>query len=443
MAVRPNPGEPRQAAGEETTMLNREDSELLTCIGPGTPMGQMLREYWVPACRSVKLEREGAPERVRLFGENFVAFRNADGSVGFLAEGCPHRCASLALARNEGDGLRCIFHGWKFSGEGKCLDTPTEPTDRRAAFASRVPVRHHPTHEAGGLLWVYLGKQEIPPRFHDFEFTRLPADQVAPRRGILHCNWLQGLEALLDAAHVTFLHASSLVTAGARQMWGPESDYMLSTGAPVFEFIERPYGFTEGALRDQPNGLRYVRIREVAFPFFVLVPSPPGGQSSVVCSIPIDDEHTAQWYIPYNLDKPIDPNWQTARGIRDSGNPDFFNSDMGGPENMWHQDRKAMKQGHWTGIVGRGNAYEDFIVQESMGPIVNRTLEHLGSCDVVIVRTRHMLLNAVRHYRQSGQVPFTSPSIDFAKIRAISIAYPKELDWRDIDPFNPEASLAA
>jgi phthalate 4,5-dioxygenase len=218
---------------------------------------------------------------------------------------------------------------------------------------------------------------------------------------------------------------------------------MLSTGAAAFEFVEQPYGFTEGALRDQATGLRYERVRQVALPFFVFVPLPPGRKSSVVCSIPIDDEHTAQWCIPYNLDGPIDPNWQAAHGIRDSGDPDFFNSEMGGPENMWHQDRDAMKRGHWTGIVGRGNAYEDFIVQESMGPIVDRTQEHLGSCDVVIVHTRHMLLDAVRRHTQDHHLSCTGPGIDFAKIRPISIAYPKDRDWRHIDPFNPQVSLAA
>ena len=424
-------------------MLSREDNELLVRVGADTPMGDMLREYWVPACRSAKLESEGAPERVRLFGENYVAFRNTDGSAGFLAEGCPHRCASLALARNEGDGLRCIFHGWKFSAEGQCIDTPTEPAETRAAFAAKVPVRHHPVHEASGLVWVYLGKQETPPRFHDYEFTRLPDSHVAPRRGIIHTNWLQGLEALLDSAHVTFLHASGLDGAAAREMWGAESDYMLSTGAPTFEFEQRPFGFTEGALRDQANGLRYARIRQVAFPFFSFIPSPPGRQSIVCCSIPIDDEHTAQWYIAYDPEKPIDPQRQMLRGIRDSGDPDYFNSDMGGPENMWHQDREAMKNGHWTGIVDRGNAYEDFVVQESMGPVVDRTKEYLGTCDLVIVRSRRILLQAVRQYQTDGTVPFTGPDVDFGKIRAISIAYPKDGDWRDIDPFDPPVSVAA
>ena len=149
-------------------MMNSADNELLTRIGPGTAMGAMLREYWVPACRSAKLEADGAPERVRLFGENFVAFRATDGRVGFMQEACPHRCVSLALARNEDNGLRCVFHGWKFSVEGKCVDAPTEPRAQREKFAESVPVRSHPVHETGGLVWVYMGAQATSPRFPDY-----------------------------------------------------------------------------------------------------------------------------------------------------------------------------------------------------------------------------------------------------------------------------------
>ena len=418
-------------------MLSREKNELLTGIGPGTPMGDMLREYWVPACRSAKLETDGAPERVRLFGENFVAFRATDGRVGFIAEGCPHRCASMALARNEGNGLRCIFHGWKVSVDGECVDAPTEPEERRAAFAKKVPVRSHPVREAGGLVWVYLGKnKDNPPRFPDYEFTSLPAESVLPRRGIIHCNWLQGLEALLDSAHVSFLHISNLSSVGGRNVFKVESDYMLDNTSPKFEFIAKPYGFREGALRDQSNGRTYARIREVALPYFSFIPATPGGPALACCSIPIDDEWTAQWYIAFNVHGPMQ---RTRMGlyVRDSGDPDFFNSDMGDPSNMWHQDRKAMKEGHWTGIVGRGNAYEDFIVQESMGPIVDRSKEHLGSCDLVILRARSMLLRAVEKYRETGELSFVGPEVEFNKIRAISFAYPQGEDWKAIDAFNP------
>ena len=414
-------------------MLNKADNELLTRVEGDAPMGAMLREYWVPACRSARLEADGAPERVRLFGENFVAFRATDGRVGFMQEACPHRCASLMLARNEGNGLRCIFHGWKFSVEGKCVDAPTEPRQQREKFAASVPVRAHPTHEAGGLVWAYLGVQDTPPRFPDYQFTNLPEGHVQPFRGIIRTNWLQGLEALLDSAHVTFLHATNLDSARGRSYFKDESDMMLGDGAPVFEFDERPYGFREGAIREEAHGRRYARVREVSLPFFSFIPSAPRGPRMVCCSIPIDDVTTAQWYIAYDTDQPIAGDMIGAFGTW-SEDPDHFNADMGGPENMWQQDRQAMKDGHWSGITGRSNAYEDFAVQESMGPIVDRSKEYLGTCDRVIYRARRLLLDAVRRHRDSGELAFSGDEIDFSAIRAVSFAYPADEDWREVDP---------
>jgi len=413
-------------------MMNPADNELLTRIGRGTAMGAMLREYWVPACRSAKLEADGAPERIRLFGENFVAFRATDGRVGFMQEACPHRCASLALARNEGNGLRCVFHGWKFSVEGRCVDAPTEPRGQRERFAASVPVRSHPTHESGGLVWVYMGEAATPPRFPDYEFTRLPGDHVSPYRGVIRTNWLQGLEALLDSAHVTFLHSANLMSERGRNYFKAESDYMLGDGAPVFEFDERPYGFREGAIREEGETRSYARVREVALPFFSFIPSAPKGPRIVCCSIPIDDVTTAQWYIAYDTDGPLNPDLFGAFGMW-SGDPDHFNSDMGGPDNLWHQDRQAMADGHWSGITGRGNAYEDFAVQESMGPIVDRSQEYLGTCDRVIYRARKLLLDAVRRHRDTGELSFSGDDIDWSAIRAVSFAYPREADWREID----------
>ncbi len=422
-------------------MLTQEQNELLTRIGPDTPMGDMLREYWVPACRAAKLEADGAPERVRLFGENFVAFRGTSGRVGFIAEGCPHRCASMALARNEGDGLRCIFHGWKVNVEGRCVDTPTEPEERRQVFAGNVPVRSHPVREAGGLIWVYLGKhKDSPPRFPDYEFTHLPDSHIQPSRGIIKTNWLQGLEALLDSAHVTYLHAANLSSVLGRQLFSTESDYMLNDGAPTFEFVEQPYGFREGALRDGGE-MCYARVREVALPFFSFIPSTPGGAAIVCCSIPIDDETTAQWYIAYNPHAPFDADRMRMFGST-SGDPDYFNSDMGDRSNNWNQDRQAMKEGHWSGIVGRGNAYEDFAVQESMGPIVDRSREFLGTCDHVIIRARSQLLRAVNRFQETGETSFNGPEVQFDRIRAISFAFPKDGDWKSIDAFNPPAMAA-
>jgi phenylpropionate dioxygenase-like ring-hydroxylating dioxygenase large terminal subunit len=412
-------------------MLTHEENERLTRVGPGTPMGSMLREYWLPACRAARLEAEGAPERVRLVGENFVAYRATDGRVGFLAEACPHRCASMALARNEGDGLRCIFHGWKVGIEGKCVDTPTEPEERRERFAANVPVRSYPVREAGGLIWVYLGKKAEPPPFPAFEFTAMPGSHVTPRRGLLHANWLQGLEALLDSAHVSFLHRRQLEPAPGSDM-RKEVGYMRENGAPTFEFVDRTYGFTEGALRSQPNGECYARVREVALPFFSFIPVAPTWPQVVVCAIPIDDEWTAQWYISFNARERLDPGWMTQFN-RDAGDPDHFNSDMGDVGNLWHQDRAAMKEGHWSGIVGKGNAYEDFAVQESMGPIVDRSKEFLGTCDVVIVRARRMLQAALDNYEATGEISFLTGDVDFPAIRALSFSYPTGQDWKEVE----------
>jgi nitrite reductase/ring-hydroxylating ferredoxin subunit len=416
-------------------MLSKEDNMLLTRVGPGTPMGEMMREYWFPVVRAAKLEADGAPERIRLLGENFVAFRATDGRIGFIDEGCPHRRVSMALGRNEENGLRCIFHGWKVDVDGCVVDCPTEPAERREQFASRVPVRRFAVHEMAGMVWVYIGQRETPPPLPNFEWTDLPIDHLQPLRGVLRCNWLQALEATLDSAHVGFLHArdgAARGTLGQRS----ESAFMRLNKAPRFEFEVRQYGFREAAIRDLPDDECYTRIREVVLPNYSLIPRFPGDTGVTVISVPIDDEAVVQWYVRYSLNTPIDPETYLTFGS-DSGDPDFFNSDMGDVSNMWNQDRAAMKAGHWSGIVGRQNAYEDFIVQESMGPIVDRSREFLGAADVVISLARRRLLEAVKAHRDAGLVPFLGVHQDVRGLRAVSATHARGEDWKTIDAFNP------
>lgn len=423
-------------------MLSREDNDLLMKVGPGTPMGDMMREYWVPAVRSAALVADGKPERVRLFGENYVAFRATDGRVGVIDEACPHRCASMALARNEENGLRCIFHGWKVNVEGTLVDAPTEPADRKERFVANAPKRHHPVRESGGLVWVYLGKRSEPPRFPAFEFTGLDAAQVEPLRGIMRCNWLQALEAALDSAHVGFLHARGTGGPRGTASTRTESEFMKINKAPTFEFALQPHGFKEGALRALPDGDYYARIREVALPFYSFIPRMPNEPRLVLCSVPIDDDNTVQWYIRYDVDKPLEKEYFDLFGT-DAGDPDHFNSDMGSVENMWHQDRDAMKAGHWSGIVGRVNAYEDFVVQESMGSQVDRSREYLGASDVIITLARRQLLKAVREHQQDGSIAFAGADVDFARVRSLSFKCSKGTDWKSLDPFNPPVEVTA
>ncbi|HLH78430.1 MAG TPA: Rieske 2Fe-2S domain-containing protein [Candidatus Binataceae bacterium] len=417
-------------------MLTREENELICRVGPGSAMGEYLREHWVPAMRAASLQPDGAPMRVRLFGENFVVFRATDGRVGFFDEGCPHRCTSLALARNEDNALTCIFHGWKIDVSGKVVDVPSEPPERRAEFATKVRVRHYPVREGAAMVWVYLGKRTLPPEFPNFEFNQLPAQNCRPMRALLHCNWFQGMEAVLDAAHVGVLHRSNIPNMG------DEIKLASRNTGPVFELLMRPYGFREGALRDLGDGTFYARIREVVLPFFSFIPNDPPMPNLMICAIPIDDEWNAQWYVWYNPQGGIDDAVILRILGNHAQNDDNFCEDMGSLDNFWHQDRLRMKEGHWTGV--RCFAYEDFVVEEAMGPICDRTKEYLGSSDTIIIRVRRLLLNGLRQFQQTGRLSYgMEEGFDYSHVRAIGIRYRKELDWREIDSFNPPARLQA
>lgn len=199
-------------------MLSREDNELVTRVGPGTPLGRMMRKYWTPALLSEEIARDGAPVRIRLLGERLVAFRDTDGRVGVFEEYCPHRRVSLFLGRNEERGLRCVYHGWKFDVAGRCVDMPTEPPG--SEFQRKMRAVAYPTVEHGGVVWAYLGSGE-PPAPPRFEWTRLRPEQRVVTRTWQECNWLQALEGGIDAAHAAALHtvideASKRAVGGVR-----------------------------------------------------------------------------------------------------------------------------------------------------------------------------------------------------------------------------------
>src|SRR5437870_5060626 len=208
-------------------MLTREENELLTRTGPGTPMGELARRYWIPALLSGELEADGEPKQVQLLGQRFVAFRDTGGRVGLLDENCPHRGASLAYARNEECGLRCIYHGWKVDVEGNILETPSEPED--STFRFRIKHQAYATHEVAGLIWAYIGPPEKQPPFPDWEWTRGSDEQIEINKILEDCNYAQGLEGSIDSVHSDFLHSSDIT--------GRPSDHR-----PELEAEDRPYG---------------------------------------------------------------------------------------------------------------------------------------------------------------------------------------------------------
>src|SRR5215208_2336172 len=215
-------------------MLSRHDNELITRIGPGTPMGELMRRYWLPAMLSEELpEPDCPPVRLKLLGEELVAFRTTSGRPAVLDTWCPHRNANLFWGRNEEDGLRCVYHGWKFDADGACVDMPNEPP--RSRFAEKIKQPAYQAVDKGGFIWVYMGAQDPPPALPNFEWMHVPESQRHVHKRFQDCNWLQNLEGEVDSSHAPFLHGS--VGPGGLLPYNSNADRQ-----PVFQVLETDFG---------------------------------------------------------------------------------------------------------------------------------------------------------------------------------------------------------
>ncbi|MCN0177301.1 Rieske 2Fe-2S domain-containing protein [Salinispora arenicola] len=404
-------------------MTTSKMNDQLTRVGPGTPMGRLLREYWMPVMRSGRLtEPGGAPMAVELLGEKFIVFRADDGTLGCFAEACPHRGASLTLARNEDCALRCIYHGWKFSVTGQVLETPSEPAEL-TRFASRVKLRHHPVIESGGVIWVWIGgtgrSAPAPPAF---TFTKLPPEQVFGLVAMVECNWLQGVEADIDSAHVSLLHETEARAGALRDL--------LDDRTPRDEIDEQPYGLRFGSVRTLSSGAELVRVKPFAMPWYTVVPELPSGDRLWHAWVPINDHRTIMWYLWYNEERPVDPAvFADQFGLNlDTMNPDNIREGFT-RENNWGQDRRQMRENQsFSGI--RGLVLQDIAVQESMGPIVDRTGENPGRSDTAIVATRRYLLDAIKRHERGETPPGLGPEADYDRVRSAEITLAPGVDWR-------------
>ncbi len=210
-------------------MLSAQDNEYLCRVGPGTPMGDLFRQYWLPAIRSDELAAPDCPPlRVKLLGEELIGFRTTSGKVGLVQNACPHRGASLFFGRNEECGLRCVYHGWKFDVHGNCVDIPSEPQD--STFKDKVKIKAYPTAEYGGCIWVYMGPPDRQPALPRLEWARVPASQRVLSRWIQECNYMQAVEGEIDSAHVSWLHAPLQVADSPFR--GRFNDSIIRDGAP-------------------------------------------------------------------------------------------------------------------------------------------------------------------------------------------------------------------
>ncbi|KAF1044922.1 Rieske 2Fe-2S domain-containing protein [Xylophilus sp.] len=409
--------------------MTQDDNEDLCRVGPGTVMGELLRQYWHPVLHSDQLAADGAPIQVRLLGEDFVAFRASDGRVGFFHEKCPHRGASLVLARNEDNGLRCIYHAWKFDVEGRVVHLPTEQDHDAEAQARCVKLRRHPVREEGGLVWVYPGGRPVPAPFPAFDLLALPQERRYLRSGPVHCNWVQIMEAFHDSSHVEQLHRDTLFGPDARMT--PLREARLRTRART-EFIDAPWGLREAAVRTLPDGTRSANIKAFVAPHHVLLPSEPGRPATLVTAVPIDDTHTRLFFLSgERRPRPIDPAEAFGGRVAD---PHDFRGDIGTPETAWGQDREAMRRGHANGLVGKSVIQEDVVVAESMGPIADRSYEHPTAVDAGIVRIRERLLAAARALRATGAVPpGLAGDTDYGRIRTLVTFLAPGENWGEIN----------
>ena len=427
-------------------MLSAEDNDLLCRVEGEAPMGQIMRRHWLPACLLEQVtERDGDPVRVRLLGEDLIAFRDSDGRLGVIGEYCPHRRASLALGRNEQCGVRCLYHGWKIDVAGNVVEMPSEPPDSR--FKEKVKHKSYPVHEAAGLVWVFMGPAAEMPPFDPPVFQPTPDTRIAIARIIVDCNWAQVLEGAIDSAHSSTLHASDMVPAqvdGASVandlLWlRPSTDR-----SPRLVVQRTPFGFRYAALR-RPirNEATHMYVRTTLFiaPFTVLIPG-NNLYNMAIQQVPMDDTHTGFHFIAFGGETtPDTAAWRRFLQAEVGVDVDRRFRKIRTRSNDFLQDRAAMRNGNFTGIAGIPN--QDIAMWETMGPIADRSQERLGVSDTAILQFRRIMVEAAREFAATARVIGRGePHIPHADLRSFEGVVAKTEDWRTLGVSAEELVLA-
>ncbi len=419
-------------------MLSKADNELLCRVGPGAPAGEVFRRFWNPVMLAEDLPSPGCqPVRLRILGEQLVAFRDNTGRLGLLEEWCLHRRVSLALGRVEDDGIRCLYHGWKFGLDGTVHETPNTKDVR---VRQRLRARAYQAREAGGLIWAYMGPADKEPPFPKWRFLSIPRENLKVVRLDSGSNYMQVLEGGADTSHVGILHSDF-----ARPGWmdgqfnvntDEENPAALATAelAPELDVEDTEFGFHYAAIRALPpeggKAMHNIRIVPIVMPSTRIIPA--RALQTVLFEVPIDDENTRTISVGYRTDGAgFDMSrYEELRGRTNPMLVDFVNRRyIGTWENRFGQDRSAMKD-NWSGIPGV--VMEDLAMSMSPGPIVDRSTEHLVGADAAIVRARRQLLDSVRRL-QAGQDPI-GVRADLAGVMACDENLPVDSRWQELAP---------
>lgn len=401
-------------------MLRTALNELLTQTGPGTKMGALFRRYWMPALLAEELpEDDCAPVRVKILSERLIAFRDSQGRYGLMDEFCAHRGVSLWFGRNENGGLRCAYHGWKYDVTGQCVEVPSEPPESN--FCANVKLKSYPLVKVGDILWTYLGDPEHKPPLPEWEFVTVASEQSIASKRWQECNWLQALEGGIDSSHVTFLHSGNLESDPLFK--GSKGNaYNRGDLKPYFEVAESEGGLLIGARRNAEEGKYYWRITPWVMPNFTMVPPRADHPMHGHFWVPIDDENCWVYSFDYHPVRPLTGEERAAvlagLGVHSDNIPGTYRP-KANKDNDYLMDRDAQRRGEtYSGI--KGIALQDASLQESMGPIVDRTKERLVPTDAGIMKARQKLRKAALALDENDTTP---PGLDpeHQKIRSVAV----------------------
>jgi phthalate 4,5-dioxygenase len=429
-------------------MLSKENNETLTRVGPGTPMGEVLRQYWHPFLYPNELQPDGAPLRIRLLCEDLIAFRDTSGVVGLIQNNCPHRGASLFFGRNEEEGLRCVYHGWKFNTSGECVDMPNEPPESN--FKHKVRVTSYPCVEHGGMIWTYMGPENPPPPIPDLEFLNINADQRFYWKRVQTCNWVQAMEGDIDQSHNSFLH-TWLDTANDNSGRSRITEIRARDKSPHFEVVETDYGVCVAARRNAEEDTYYIRLTQFLMPYHTM--TGPYGDNPIRTWrgwVPIDDENTLVHGVNFHPLRALTENElgsgslrsPSPNGYRVRGNVFYVEPEDRAPvtsqpfgawypldslENDLRIDRHVQKTLTFSGIPSFWA--QDGGTQLTMGKILDRTKEHLGTTDLGIIGTRKKLINAAHALRERGETPPGVHNPEWYQVRGAAIEIKRDQNW--------------
>jgi len=415
-------------------MLSREDNELLTRTGPDTPMGRLMRLHWFPFMLSSELGAGAPPKRVALLNERLVAFRDGSGRVGLLGEFCPHRGTSLYFGRNEETGLRCVYHGWKFDVQGRCLEMPSEPA--QSQFKDKVRAGCYPCVEHSGLIWTHMGPNAAQAELPQLDWLGVPEERRWISRWLQDCNYAQAIEGEVDESHVSFLHSRADVRSDNNMAL--TGAYFQQDTAPHYAVQDTAYGLACGARRSVDGGKYLWRVNLFLLPFFSLV-CPSDDPHSYIgrAWIPADDEHCWVVCISWRTDRAASAReielWTKGEVTHRQLIPGTT-TPVQRAENEYLIDRADQWTGNYSGI--RGIRAQDAMATESPGPIVDRTKEHLGTGDRAVIAFRRRMMGAARAL-QAGTVPPT------ARGGAVYRARAHQSLWHDGTDFTEIAEIQA